>query len=143
MKIESLGYDEVYKIVNKFSLLESHLKKRNETSFYKDYPNIIFYLGAKKDNEVIGVVGYELIFYNVKEFLYLSPLEVLTEYKKKGIASLLVNEIKNKSKTLNKEGVLLICTWELISFYKKNGFEIHKKFKDNENNKFIMIYKNK
>lgn len=123
-----------------FPLLKVHLEKRESNIFYQEYSDIVFYMGAFIDGGIIGIVGFESIVSDKKEFLYLSPLEVIAPYKKKGVASALVQEVLKKAKDNNLDGVLLICSGELVSFYKRNGFQTELIYKEGDKNKFLMKY---
>ena len=50
-------------------------------------------------------------------------IAVLPEYQHKGIASALMRTFKEETKKRSKEGIILTCKDEKISFYKALGFE--------------------
>ena len=54
------------------------------------------------------------------QFRLRSPLP---EYRKKGYAEKLINELISDAKTQGKKGVVLTCKDVLVSYYEKFGFE--------------------
>ena len=49
-------------------------------------------------------------------------LDIIKNFRRKGHASLLMKEMINKAKEENRQGVILTCKENLISFYKRFGF---------------------
>ena len=49
-------------------------------------------------------------------------IAVLPEYQHNGIASELMSHFKEHAKNRGKEGVILTCKDEKVTFYEKNGF---------------------
>ena len=57
--------------------------------------------------------GYQTVF----------GLDVLPEYRKKGVAGELLKQMISLSKSRNKKGIILTCKDYLIGYYEKFGFE--------------------
>ena len=50
-------------------------------------------------------------------------LDVLPEYQRKGIASLLMKSLMNEARKIGREKMVLTCKDNLISFYEKFGYK--------------------
>jgi len=55
---------------------------------------------------------------------FIISLEVLPEFRGKGISTLLINKTIENAKNNNKKKVLLVCKEPLINYYKKFGFNL-------------------
>lgn len=140
MIIKPLFKKDIKKIIDDFPLLEAHLEERKSNPLYQEYPDIIYYYQAIKNDRIVGVAGIESIVFDNEVYLYLSPLEVIPEFKKKGVATALLNSVIDKAISTNRKGVILICKGELVSFYTRNGFITSNKFKEGDKNRFLMIF---
>lgn len=90
------------------------------------------------NSEIVGIVNgcvtnqktitddlYDDVTTNIKNGNYqvVFGLAVLPKYQGKGIASSLLKHYENYAKTNNRNGVILTCKEELISFYQKRGYK--------------------
>lgn len=96
-----------------------------------------FYV-AQIDGEVIGFVNglvsnektisddmfENASFHNEKgKYQMIFGLDVLMEYRRKGIAHRLIQAMINSAKAEGRTGIVLTCKYELITFYEKMGFK--------------------
>lgn len=110
---------------------EEALKGR--LSVYPDY----FYI-LEKDKKIVSFVnGMATDSPNLTDEMYENPylhkdkgqwqmifgVNTLPEYRKKGYAEKLINELIYDAKTQGKKGVVLTCKDVLVPYYEKFGFE--------------------
>ena len=85
----------------------------------EEFSRIQFY-GWEEDRQLIGVIGFEL----VKDVTLIRHAYVLPQHQRKGIASRMMDFLKNKVKTKR----LLVGTWKdawwAVKFYQKQGFKL-------------------
>lgn len=91
-------------------------------------------LEAWSEQQLIGLVAY---YFNEKQF-FITNVSVLAMYSKNGIATILLNHVKNDA--VKKEVCEVIVETEepLILFYQKQGFHISDR---HSNQNIKMIYK--
>lgn len=110
---------------------EEALKGR--LSVYPDY----FYI-LEKDKKIVSFVnGMATDSPNLTDEMYENPylhkdkgqwqmifgVNTLPEYRKKGYAEKLINELISDAKTQGKKGVVLTCKDVLVPYYEKFGFK--------------------
>ena len=106
----------LYKDLNSSSLTEETLKSRLKTMYIEDMENIKIYV-AYHDQKIIGCAC-------LKNSNYLRDIYVKKEYQRRGVGSLLINQILcdyHSEITLN-------TYFNLIQFYRKMGFTVIKKY---------------
>ena len=96
------------------------------------------FIVAEKDGKVIGFVNgcttnqpelpdelYHDVSLHKPDGTYQTVfgLNVLPEYRREGIAALLVNELIRLSKERGRKGIVLTCKDHLVHYYEKFGFE--------------------
>lgn len=137
-------------------------------AIYNNFPSIVSYpklRHTKKDidkllrsNKMFCLLVYDankrIAGYLLGEFVeltatnkivfFISYLYVARTYRKRGIASKLVDIIFNKVKKLwNIDGIMLICDTDdtaVYDFYIKRGFTIDQTYKRNEKHDVLSIY---
>jgi predicted N-acetyltransferase YhbS len=128
-----------------FPLLWKHLEKRKSCKLYEEFPTMISYVVAEEDNKIVGIIGFESCKLGDDDYFYISPLEILEEYRNKGYGTLLLENVKDSSKAFKLKGVSLFCKEELVFFYSKRGFRVSNSI-ENENDEdfeYLMIFENK
>lgn len=126
-----------------FPLLWKHLEKREPCRLYEEYPSMISYVIAEEDNKIVGIIGFEPCVLGDDEYFYISPLEILEEYRNKGCGTLLLEKVKDLSKVFKLKGVSLFCKEELVFFYSKRGFRVSDSIETDEEFEYLMIFENK
>ena len=96
------------------------------------------FIVAEKDGKVIGFVNgcttnqpelpdelYHDVSLHKPDGTYrtLFGLNVFPEYRREGIAALLVNELIRLSKERGRKGIVLTCKDHLVHYYERLGFE--------------------
>ena len=83
-----------------------------------------FINGAVIDSKTIFDELYENINRHNQNGKYQSVfgLDVIPEFRNRGIAESLMNHMINSAKKYNREGVVLTCKDKLIHYYEKFGF---------------------
>ncbi len=96
------------------------------------------FIVAEKDGKVIGFVNgcttnqpelpdelYHDVSLHKPDGTYQTVfgLNVLPEYRREGIAALLVNELIRLSKERGRKGIVLTCKDHLVHYYERLGFE--------------------
>lgn len=139
MKIIAINFKIIQTLqIEDFPLLKKHINERKSIETYLDYPDSLIYLVLQKEDEIIGVVGFELSYMEEKSYLYVSPLEIKEKFRNYGNGKLLMQKVIEFSKEFNLTGVNLMCEEEYTFFYSSLGFKIdHKK-----DDYFMMIYEN-
>ena len=126
-----------------FPLLWKHLEKRKPCKLYEEFPTMISYVVAEEDNKLAGIIGFEPCVLGDDEYFYISPLEILEEYRNKGYGTLLLEKVKDLSKVFKLTGVSLFCKEELVFFYSKRGFRVSNSIETDEEFEYLMIFENK
>jgi GNAT superfamily N-acetyltransferase len=76
------------------------------------------FFGWQEDDKVVGVIGFQPVL----DVTLVRHVYVLPEYQRKGIGTILLNHVKELTRTR----YLLVGTWAetswAIDFYKKHGF---------------------
>jgi len=126
-----------------FPLLWKHLEKRKSCKLYEEFPTMISYVVAEEDNRLVGIVGFEPCKLGDDEYFYISPLEILEEYRNKEYGTLLLEKVKDLSKVFKLKGVSLFCKEELVSFYIRRGFRVSSSIEIDEELEYHMIFENK
>lgn len=93
---------------------------------------------AESDGKIIGFINgcitnettiYDELFSNAAlhipngDYQTIFGLDVIPEYRNKGIAAQLMNYMIDVSKSKGRKGVILTCKEHLINYYSKFGFE--------------------
>lgn len=73
-----------------------------------------------------------------QNFIYLGFIWVIEEYRNKKIGSMWLRELIKKYPT--QKFWLTVDEENLISFYKKNGFELIKTLKNDDDNEWLLTY---
>ena len=105
----------------------------------KCFTNVLFEMPFMSHNEVVfiaeannKIVGYLAgsinveQSYNTRTFAELDNMYILEEYRKYGIGSKLVNELKTYCRSLGIQELKVTASYKninAINFYRKNGFE--------------------
>lgn len=126
-----------------FPLLWKHLEKRKSCKLYEEFPTMISYVVAEEDNKIVGIIGFEPCRLGDDEYFYISPLEILEEYRNKEYGTLLLEKVKDLSKVFKLKGVNLFCKEELVSFYIRGGFRVSSSIEIDEELEYHMIFENK
>lgn len=106
--------------------------------YFKKYKNHDFiFIVQYAFDEVIGIIGVECC--ESERLFYISPLYVKEDYRNEGVATGLIEKMKELSKKLEYEKCYLTCSDDLIEFYKKVGFN-YEGLKEQRN---VMAYYNK
>lgn len=111
------------------SILKSELE--NEASTY---------IVAKLNSEIVGFAG----IWDGIDQMHITNIVVRKDFRRKGIANLLLNELINITKTLNKSELTLEVKESNIAaqkLYLKNGFKnlgLRKNYYNNSENAIIM-----
>ena len=110
---------------------KSSLKQRIGT-----FPDSFFV--AESDRKIIGFINgcitdsttiYDELFTDATlhipdgEYQAIFGLDVIPEYRNKGIAAQLMNYMIDVSKSTGRKGVILTCKEHLINYYSKFGFK--------------------
>lgn len=110
--------------------LKESIRSRIET-----FSNCFF--AAEVNNEIIGFINgckingteiYDELYENSKlhikngKYQTIFGLDVIPEYRKRGIAAKLMNYMIEKAKEDNCRGLILTCKYKLIHYYEKFGY---------------------
>lgn len=144
MEMIILDYRSAHKLPKSdFPLLWKHLEKRKSCKLYEEFPTIISYVVAEEDNKSVGIIGFEPCKLGDDDYFYISPLEILEEYRNKEYGTLLLEKVKDLSKVFKLKGVNLFCKEELVFFYSKRGFRVSNSIENDEDFEYFMIFENK
>ena len=106
--------------------LEERIKAFKESFFVGEINGEIigFINGAVIDSKTIFDELYENINRHNQNGKYQSVfgLDVIPEFRNRGIAESLMNHMINSAKKYNREGVVVTCKDKLIHYYEKFGF---------------------
>ena len=115
-KIDILDYKDNYKVV-----VPECLNK--DFNFYSKNTKSNYWLGAFVDNENVGVMFIGKSNYEPGK-LHLYEIETVESWQGNGIASTMINWLKDYSKSRGYKGITLRAFEpSLISYYKKFGFK--------------------
>ena len=107
LKIEDIA--EANLLLSKFNY---HIKKESFDNIF--FKSLVYY-----NNGIKGIVVYDLLYDRIE----IEYIIVDAEYRKRGIGTLLLNEIEQKGiKNITLE--VRESNKEAIEFYKKNGYRI-------------------
>lgn len=107
LKIEDI--EEANLLLSKFNY---HIKKESFDNIF--FKSLVYY-----NNGIKGIIVYDLLYDRIE----IEYIIVDAEYRKKGIGTLLLNEIEQKGiKNITLE--VRESNKEAIEFYKKNGYRI-------------------
>ena len=107
LKIEDI--EEANLLLSKFNY---HIKKESFDNIF--FKSLVYY-----NNGIKGIIVYDLLYYRIE----IEYIIVDVEYRKRGIGTLLLNEIEQKGiKNITLE--VRESNKEAIEFYKKNGYRI-------------------
>jgi GNAT superfamily N-acetyltransferase len=100
---------------------------------------------AKEDNKLIGYIGIKKYednpareFVNLNNYIWVTWIAILQEYRSKGIGSILLNSVEKYVKKFKKIGILLDCREKVISFYNRNEYSIVGKYQDKGAPRYVM-----
>ena len=83
---------------NVFQTKPTHVPERGDLATFADHRDTCVLLAVREDEIVGGLVAYELqLLSGTKEF-YLYDIAVLPGYRKQGIGTLLIAELKNQAR---------------------------------------------
>lgn len=143
MNLIVLDYKTAHTLPKKdFPLLWKHLEKRSSNKFYEEFPNMISYVVAEEDNKMVGIIGFEPCKIEEEDYFYVSPLEILEEYREMGYGTLLLQKVKELSKTFKLKGVGLFCKEDLVFYYSRRGFKVSSSIENNGEFEYLMTYEN-
>ncbi len=74
------------------------------------------------DQQTNKLAAFSRILTDYFKFAYVYDVIVENQYRGKGIGDLLIASIMEHPKLMNIENIELVCTKEMIPFYKKFGF---------------------
>jgi N-acetylglutamate synthase-like GNAT family acetyltransferase len=77
-----------------------------------------FYLAYSKENELVGVAGFQIIGNNA----LLQALSVKPGFRGKGFGYLLMKTLDHAARTENIENIYLVSN-ELVDYFKRYGYE--------------------
>lgn len=99
----------------------------------KDKDKLIGYLGIKKyeDNPARE-------FVNINNYIWITWIAILPEYRNKGVGSILLNSVGKYIKKFKKIGILLDCREKVISFYNRNEYSTVGKYQDKGALRYVM-----
>ena len=101
------------------------------------------YFTARSGREILGYIG----FWILKDYIHITNLAVAKKYQKKGIASLLLENVENTAGMSRKYNLYLEVresNTKAIDFYKKRNFEIvdsKKNYYENNNEDALIMWK--
>lgn len=76
-------------------------------------------IAVKDKNEVVAYAGYRsLTTLHSGKILYLDDLCTDAAYRNKGLATILLNQVKKKAKSLNKDAVTLDSSYDLTNAHR-------------------------
>lgn len=96
-----------------------------------------FYL-AENEGEIVGFINgaiinenviYDELYENIRlhnpngKYQSIFGLDVISKYRKQGIAARLMDYVIELSRKTNKKGLVLTCKKELIHYYEKFGYK--------------------
>lgn len=139
MEIRQANKNDLREIVNIESICFPPAEAASEKSIYERFE--VFgenFLVAIEDNKIVGFINgcttdrpiledelyYDAKLHNSKgKYQTVFGLDVLPQYRKKGIAGKLLSEFIELSKKRGKQGMVLTCKDYLINYYAKFGFK--------------------
>jgi len=102
-------------------------------------------LVAEKDSDLIGFIGIKKYednearkFADLDNFIWVTWLAVLPEYRKKKIGSKLLKAVDEYVNIFNKLGIILDCREKVLDFYTKAGYKIVGEYEDKNSPRFVM-----
>lgn len=142
-KCSESDFKNIYEIINESSrvykgVIPSDLWKEpymSEKELQHEIESGVNFWAYEKNNKIVGVMGIQ----NIKDVTLIRHAYVLSEERRKGIGSKLLNFLRNQT-----DRPILIGTWRdatwAINFYKKHGFRmVEKEEKDRLLNKYWSI----
>lgn len=127
--------------ITDFPLLRKHLEQRKGILLYQEYPDLLFYFILVEKEIMYGILGGEYCKYGLDDFLYISPIEIVEDRRRKGLGKLLLNEVKKQVKDSQITGLCLMCNEDVLDFYRKNGFVEEYSYIDEGKIVYFLIYK--
>lgn len=111
----------------KKEIIAERIRTFPENFFVAEYNGILvgFINGCTTQSSVI----FDDMFHNTENhtasghYMAVFGLDVLAEYRGRGIAALLMYEFLKHARTEGKKAVILTCKTHLIKYYEKFGFE--------------------
>jgi GNAT superfamily N-acetyltransferase len=113
-------YPDYKSLIQVYINLANNIKTNN---YYQGY------ILLNDDNKVIGYVSINFNDFDIyeddrdKETLWLTDLFIWPEYRSKGYSNILINHVKEISRTVNKE-IYIACEEKLINFYLNKNWKI-------------------
>ncbi|MFA5211349.1 MAG: GNAT family N-acetyltransferase [Patescibacteria group bacterium] len=119
------------KLYEKKSLLELE-------AMFKNHAVIPNYLVVEEKEEIVGLAGYvqSWMDYNIYEIFWVN---VLPQYQRMGIGTMLVKKILNIIKKSNSEATILLTTDKPMFYSKKFNFKILSTFEKAK--EYLMVLK--
>lgn len=128
--------DDIVKIESDTFHMSQEMTRKDMIGRIKNYPDT--FLVAEEDGHVVGhVFGPTFEKRYIEDDLYFDnhpnqkgdayqailSLAVAPEYRKKGIATKLLDEMAHVAKSENRKAISLTCLPKLFSFYEKRGYQ--------------------
>lgn len=103
--------------------------EKEGTEYFSDMLNNEVVFIAEANNKIVGYLAGSINVeqsYNTRTLAELDNMYILEEYRKYGIGSKLVNELKTYCRSLGIQELKVTASYKninAINFYRKNGFE--------------------
>ena len=126
-------YEKYLQLINEFR--PTNYTKDQFIHFLEKENKNIEILVIEINNELIasGTILYETkLIHNISLYAHIEDIIVSSKYRKNGYGLILLNELIEVCKKNKSYKILLDCQEELITFYKKSGF--------NKNGNQMVIY---
>jgi len=126
-------YEKYLQLINDFR--PTNYTKEQFIYFLEENNKNINIWTIEINNELIasGTILYETkLIHNISLYAHIEDIIVSSKYRKNGYGLILLNELVNVCKKNKSYKILLDCQEELITFYKKSGF--------NKNGSQMVIY---
>ena len=120
-------YEKYLQLINQFRPVKNITFNDFCVQYDKIFNSNSKILIYEKDNKIIGsitlIIEFKII-YDLSKVCHIEDIIVDNNFRRMGIGSSLLNEVKRIAKDENCYKVTLVCNKDISLFYKKNDFEI-------------------
>jgi glucosamine-phosphate N-acetyltransferase len=127
-KLEKTDFKEYVSLINEFRPIGLDIDKDTFEKIYDDIfkNNIIFVIQI--NNIIVAsatLIIEQKFIHNLSKYGRIEDVIVNSKYRGNGYGTKIINELVNYCKKKNFYKITLTCNEKLISFYKKNNFELY------------------
>ncbi len=142
-KAESSDFDNLVELMINSDNREKTWAEEKAGSYTNSNKKLI--LVAEDNGKLIGFAGvkkYEdngaRAFVDLDNFIWITWIAVLPEFRKKNVGSALLKAADNYIKFFEKSGIVLDCRRKVVEFYQKNNYKLAGEYQYNGEPRFVM-----